>query len=108
MEVRQSRGQEDTEGMQENHSLRILQMGAQALSDYLGNMLHDNPVLEIEDVSHRMEHDETKLKLEWLETVDAQNKPYYESDAGESTDPMSNYGTVREEENLMFYLMSTE
>ena len=104
MEIRRGPAQENIEGLQEDQCLKVLQMGAQELSDYLENILHENPVLEIEDVSHHTEHDETKLKLEWLETVDAQNKPYYESDAGESTDPMSNYGTVQEEENLMFYL----
>ncbi len=83
---------------------KMLQMGAQELRAYLENMLHENPVLEIEESYHQKEEDETKLKLEWLETVDAQNKAYYESDTGESGDPMSNYGTVQEEENLGFYL----
>jgi RNA polymerase sigma-54 factor len=81
---------------------KMLQMSAQELRVYLEDMLHENPVLEVEDSCRHKKDDETGRKLEWLETADAQNKPYYEADAGEPDDPVSNYGAV--EEDLGFYL----
>ncbi|MBQ1351169.1 MAG: RNA polymerase sigma-54 factor [Oscillospiraceae bacterium] len=104
MEQNQIQDQMDPLSAREAQYRWMLQMGAQELRAYLENMLHENPMLELEESGQQQEEDETKRKLEWLETADAQNKPYYEWDAGESGDPMSNYGAVREEENLAFYL----
>ena len=104
MEQGQMMEQMDARSAREAQYRKMLQMGTQELRAYLENMLHENPVLELEESGQQREKDETKRKLEWLETVDAQNKPYYESDTGESDDPMSNYGAVREEESLEFYL----
>jgi RNA polymerase sigma-54 factor len=104
VETNQTPKKEWAKSAREAQYHKMLQMGAQELRIYLENMLHENPVLEVEDSYHQKEDDETELKLEWLETADAQNRPYYESDAGESGDPMSNYGAVEEEQNLGFYL----
>ena len=89
-------------------SMEILQMGSQELLEYIENIVQENPVLEPED--RRDNQDASSLlqrKLEWLESTDPQNRYYHQQDTEADTDPLSNYGSITDEdENLYHYVLS--
>lgn len=87
-------------------SVEILQMSSQELVDYIKEMSMENPVVDLEEV-HREDKDQERLKkLEWLASVDEQNRIYYkqESEDSDMNDIMNIGG--REEETLKDNLMS--
>lgn len=87
-------------------SVEILQMSSQELVEYIKEMSMENPVVDLEEV-HQEDKDQERLKkLEWLASVDEQNRIYYrqESEDSDMNDIMNIGG--REEETLKDNLMS--
>lgn len=59
-------------------SVTILQMNAMELDGFIKEMSMENPVIELEDAPAAPEPESTlRQKLEWLETMDEQNRVYY-------------------------------
>ena len=108
MELNMSLKQSQSLSPQMMQSMEILQMGSQELLEYIQETAQENPVLEMDEKYDRAdEFDVLRRKLEWLESTDVQNRYYHQQDAEDDTDPISNYGTVEEgEENLYFYVLS--
>ena len=108
MELHMEQKQTQTLSPQMMQSMEILQMGSQELLEYIEDVVQENPVLEPEE--HHDRQDEISLlrrKLEWLESTDPQNRYYHQQDTEEDTDPLSNYGSVTDEdENLYHYVLS--
>lgn len=89
-------------------SMEILQMSSQELLEYIQDAVQENPVLEVSETEDTQDEFSTlRRKLEWLESTDIQNRFYHLDDEDDSSDPISNYGTVDEwEENLYYYLFA--
>ena len=108
MELDLSQKQTQTLSPQMMQSMEILQMGSQELLEYIEEAVQENPVLEPEERYNKA--DETDLlrrKLEWLESTDPQNRYYHRQDTEEQDDRLSNYGTVEDrEDNLYYYVLS--
>ncbi len=104
MELNQTLRQNQTLSPQMIQSVRLLQMGAVELREYIREQLEENPVLESEErrPEHADDRGDLSQKLEWLCTGDAQNRSYYQDDA---CDPIENRGgAVLWEESLYDHL----
>lgn len=108
VELNLSQKQTQTLSPQMMQSMEILQMGSQELLEYIEEAVQENPVLEPEERYDRAdESDLLRRKLEWLESTDPQNRYYHQQDTEEQDDRQSNYGTVEErEDNLYYYVLS--
>ena len=108
MELDLSQKQTQTLSPQMMQSMEILQMGSQELLEYIEEAVQENPVLEPEENYDKQdEFSVLKRKLEWLESTDPQNRYYHQQDTEEEESPLSNYGTMEDEdENLYYYVHS--
>ena len=108
MELDLSQKQTQTLSPQMMQSMEILQMGSQELLEYIEEAVQENPVLEPEENYDKQdEFSVLKRKLEWLESTDPQNRYYHQQDTEEEESPLSNYGTMEDEdENLYYYVLS--
>ena len=108
MELNLSQKQTQTLSPQMMQSMEVLQMGSQELLEYIEEAVQENPVLEPEqNYDKQDEFSSLQRKLEWLESTDPQNRYYHQQDTEEENDPLSNYGTVRDDdENLYYYVLS--
>ena len=108
MELNLSQKQKQTLSPQMMQSMEVLQMGSQELLEYIEEAVQENPVLEPEqNYDKQDEFSSLQRKLEWLESTDPQNRYYHQQDTEEENDPLSNYGTVRDDdENLYYYVLS--
>ena len=109
MELNMTLKQTQTLSPQMMQSMEILQMGSQELLEYIEDLVQENPTVEVEENYSRLdEFNQLKRKLEWLDANDHQNRYYHQQDQEDSqNDPLSNYGTVgNEEENLYLYVSS--
>lgn len=89
-------------------SVEILQMSTQELVEYLETTIQENPVLELQE-HHDVpeEPKDLRRKLEWLESMDPQNRSYYRQDYEQDTDFLYKYGTVDDRsENLHEYILA--
>lgn len=90
-------------------AMKILQMGAQELLEYVEEAMQENPVLEATEPSSQQadEYSLLRKQLEWLDKSDRrEGYSRQQEDDGES-DPLSNYGGAEgEEENLYHYVLS--
>jgi len=88
-------------------SMKVLQMGAQELLEYITEAVQENPVLEASESNDSAEEFAVlRKKLEWLESQDRQER-YYQQQDEEESDPFARYGKVEaQEENLYYYLLS--
>ena len=87
-------------------SVKILQMSAGELTDYVKELSMENPVVELEEVHGEDPDSERLKKLEWLSGLDEQNRIYYRQESEDSD--MNNIMNIggREEETLKDSLMS--
>lgn len=108
MQLQMEQKQTQTLSPQMMQSMEILQMGSQELLEYIEEAVQENPVLEPEERRDPQdEFSQLRRKLEWLEATDPQNRYYHQQDTEEDTDPLSNYGSVtNEDENLYHYVLS--
>lgn len=109
MELNMTLKQTQTLSPQMMQSMEILQMGSQELLEYIEELVQENPTVEVEENYNRLdEFSQLKRKLEWLDANDHQNRYYHQQDQEDNqNDPLSNYGTVgEEEENLYLYVSS--
>ncbi len=108
MEITMTQKQEQTLSPQMIQSMKILQMGAQDLLEYIEETVQENPVLEMEDhYSTPEEYTKLKQEMEWLKSTDIQNCYYNKQDTEDENDPIRNYGEVEEqEETLLGVLVS--
>ena len=92
-------------------SVKILQMNAQELSDFISELSLENPMVELSSES-TSDADEMRLrKLEWLSNLDEQNRAFYKYDREDAEDTgfMSNISGRRTEtleEVLLLQLLS--
>ena len=80
-------------------SVKILQMNAQELSDFISELSLENPMVELSSES-TSDADEMRLrKLEWLSNLDEQNRAFYKYDREDAEDTgfMSNVSGRRTE-----------
>lgn len=82
---------QQTLSAQQLQSMKILQMGAQELRQYVETLMLENPVLEHDEAAPEPAGDPQPYdRLEWAAANDRQNAQYYASD--EDRDPMANVG----------------
>lgn len=73
-------------------AMEILQMDSMELLEHIGNLLEENPVLEVEKINEEEDAGALLLKkLEWLRSTDVQNRSYYLDDADPPADPLDRY-----------------
>lgn len=93
-------------------SLEILQMSSQEMIEYIKDMSMENPVVDLEEVPVEDKEQEYLKKLEWLATVDEQNRIYYRQETEDSDlNDIMNIGERMEEtlkDNLMAQLIGKE
>ncbi|SMC56360.1 RNA polymerase factor sigma-54 [Papillibacter cinnamivorans] len=108
MELNMHLKQTTTLSPQMLQSMEILQMGSQELLDYVEELVQENPTIEVEETYKKQdEFSLLKRKLEWLESVDSQNRYYHQMDTEDTVDPISAYGSQTDnEDNLYFYILS--
>ena len=85
-------------------SVEILQMNAQELAEYIRELSLENPVVDIEEAAAEDKGKERDRKLEWLASLDEQNRTYYQYDRRDKEDYMNNIG-AKEGETLKDALM---
>lgn len=73
-------------------SAGILQMNAQELTELIKELSLENPVVEIEDAMPEDKAEERVQKLEWLASLDEQNRTYYQYDKADTDDYLNNLG----------------
>ena len=61
-------------------SVSILQMSTQELADYIKEVTLENPVLDFDERIPEDKDQERLKKLEWLASLDEQNRSYYQYD----------------------------
>lgn len=61
-------------------SVNILQMSTQELADYIKEATLENPVLDFDERMPEDKDQERLRKLEWLASLDEQNRSYYQYD----------------------------
>ena len=71
-------------------SAEILQMNAQELTELMKELSLENPVVEIEDAMPEDKAKERIQKLEWLASLDEQNRTYYQYDRTDTDDYLNN------------------
>lgn len=81
-------------------SVEILQMSSQDLSDYLKDLSMENPVVEVEDSVPENKREEQIKKLEWLASLDEQNRTYYRYDKEDTKENLINNVSTRKLETL--------
>lgn len=88
-------------------SVRILQMDSQQLTDYIKEVMLENPVMEIEQPYNPDSKEEVALrKLQWLEDQtrkEKENVGYYDEEADDF--PLEKTAAAATGENLADYLM---
>lgn len=92
-------------------SMEILQMNSQELLEYAHKLSNENPVIEVEVPTEGFDKfDALNKKLQWLNSVDEQNKVYYNEHHDEGEDiNATDYGfsTIEDEslgQSLLFQL----
>jgi RNA polymerase sigma-54 factor len=85
-------------------SVEILQMNAQELTEYIRELSLENPVVDIEEDVSENKAEERVRKLEWLASLDEQNRTYYQYDRRDNEDYLNNIGG-KEGESLKDALM---
>ncbi|MCI8526913.1 MAG: RNA polymerase factor sigma-54 [Oscillospiraceae bacterium] len=109
MELNMTQKQTQTLSPQMMQSMEILQMGSQELLEYIEEAVQENPVLEPSENYDRLDEFSTlKRKLEWLESTDPQNRYYHQQDTEEEDDPLRNYGMVEDQEDNLYYYVSSQ
>ncbi len=78
-------------------SVEILQMNAQELTEFMKELSLENPVVEIEEAAPEDKAGERIQKLEWLASLDEQNRTYYQYDKRDTDDYLNNVGEDRGE-----------
>lgn len=107
MELNLAQKQKQVLSFQMIQSVKVLQMNAQELLEYVQETALENPVLELEDRYGKAEEDlDPARRLEWLAANDQQNRAYYRQDFDSETDPLRNYGTVDDGESLYAHILS--
>ena len=87
-------------------SVEILQMSSQELVEYIKEMSMENPVVDLEEVHIEDKEQERLKKLEWLASVDEQNRIFYKQESEDSDmNDIMNIG-AHDEETLKDNLMS--
>lgn len=90
-------------------SIKILQMGAQELTDYLEQLSVENPVIEVEtNYAEADSQEKLKRKLEWLDSIDEENKVHYQAYQEEGRSEAFDFSRIEtsDEESLQDYLQS--
>lgn len=94
---------------QMQQSMEILQMSLQELLEYINQLVEENPVVEIEENYDELDRNEVlKRKLEWLDSIDEQNRVYHnqnEEEHPEQVMDISGYEDA-DEEDLNHHLLS--
>lgn len=80
-------------------SVEILQMNGQELTDYIKEMALENPMMEIQQADSGNEDEMRLRKLEWLSSLDEQNRAFYKYDREDTEDNglLNNVGGRRTE-----------
>lgn len=90
MEFTQQQTTQQTLSTRMLQSVRILQMSAQELRQYVENLMLENPVLEHDETEPEREA-EVYDSLQWEAANDVQNAQYY-ADDDDGRDPLANLG----------------
>ncbi|MCI8291981.1 MAG: RNA polymerase factor sigma-54 [Hespellia sp.] len=94
MSLRLEQSQKQVLSQKMIQSVNILQMSSQELTDYMKQEVLENPVVDLE-IKEPMDKEEDRIKkLEWLASLDEQNRSYYRYDKEdiEDNNGMNNLG----------------
>lgn len=109
MELKMEMSQSQVLSQRMIQSAEILQMSAAELENYIKEMALENPVMDIEDAAQiQDEKEDMRRKLEWLDSMDEQNRVYYHQEFGEDGAPKDVWNNLSENygEDLEEYLLS--
>ena len=90
-------------------SAQILQMSAVELEVYVKELMLENPIIDIEEPVEQAPERENDLKkkFEWLDSLDEQNRYYYQQDYEQDEDKKDSWNfDPNEGEELADYLLS--
>lgn len=88
-------------------SAEILQMSAQELEAYIGEIAMENPIIDIEDWNSLLNDDEYQKKIEWLNQIEEHNRVYSRQEFGDAEErDMWEVIGESQEEDLSQYLKS--
>ena len=80
MSIRLEQTQKQTVSQKMIQSASVLQMSTQELADYIKEVTLENPVLDFDERIPEDKEQERLKKLEWLASLDEQNRSYYQYD----------------------------
>ncbi len=80
MSIRLEQTQKQTVSQKMIQSVSVLQMSTQELADYIKEVTLENPVLDFDERIPEDKEQERLKKLEWLASLDEQNRSYYQYD----------------------------
>jgi RNA polymerase sigma-54 factor len=80
LQLEQSQKQKQVLSQQMIQAVQILQMNMQELTEYMKKEVLDNPVVEIEKAEVPDPREDRIRKLEWLASLDEQNRSFYRYD----------------------------
>lgn len=87
-------------------SVNILQMSSSELSDYMQDLSLENPVMDLEEPAPPDNPKEEQLKkLEWLESLDEQNRTYFKYDKEDTQKDIFSNLKVSQNETLTDVLL---
>ncbi|MDD3369670.1 MAG: RNA polymerase factor sigma-54 [Lachnospiraceae bacterium] len=84
MATRLEQIQKQTVSQKMIQSVKILQMSSQELAEYMKEVALENPVIDFSDGETEDKDQERIKKLEWLASLDEQNRFYYQYDKDEA------------------------
>lgn len=99
IQLTQSQRQTQILSHQMIQSVEILQMNGQELSDYIKELALENPMAEVRQTDLSNEDEMRLRKLEWLSSLDEQNRTFYRYDREDTEDNglLNNVGGRRTE-----------
>ena len=99
LQLEQSQRQKQVLSQQMIQAVQILQMNMQELTEYMKKEVLDNPVVEIEKAEMPDPREDRIRKLEWLASLDEQNRSFYRYDreAIEENNGLNNLSAVSSE-----------
>lgn len=107
MEIKMELAQKQILSQRMVQSMEILQMSAQELEEYIGQLTLENPVVDITEKAASPSdnrQDDLQRKLEWLESTDLQNRVYYEQERTDENMEANWHDSQLDQENLEEYL----
>ena len=104
MKLRQIQEQKQILSQKQQQSVAILQMNAAELSDYIKETALENPVMDLEERMQDNQWEEKLKKLEWLMSLEEQNKVPYTYDREEDQSDAISFVGADDSETLADHL----